>query len=120
MPVAIDSTGVSESVVELLNDLGFVVNRTAGKLRLQQVPAGCRHLPWVSLFAELVSIPATSAEELAHQIPQTASATDTTLLTLTWQWFDGLSLTERWERVREFGKLQPLTQLIKKWDEPDE
>ncbi|WP_137165668.1 DNA mismatch repair endonuclease MutL [Salinimonas lutimaris] len=120
MPVAIDSTGVSESVVGLLNDLGFVVNRAAGKLRLQQVPAGCRHLPWVSLFAELVSLPATSAEELAQQIPLTASATDATLLTLTWQWFDGLSLTERWERVHEFGKLQPLSQLIKKWDEPDE
>ena len=120
MPVAIDNTGVSESVVALLNDLGFVINRAAGKLRLQQVPAGSRHLPWVSLFAELVSLPVTSAAELATQLPQTASATDASLMTLTWQWFDGLSLTERWEQVRERGKWQPLSQLIKKWDNPDD
>ena len=119
MPVAIENTAIAEETVTLLNDLGFVINQVAGKLRLQQVPAGSRHLPWVSLFPALVSVKADNQATLATALAELELSWPAQVHSLIWQWFDAQALAKRWDWVREFGRVRTLEQLLQKWDEPD-
>ena len=119
MPVAIENKDVFESTVNLCNDLGFVINRAAGKLRLQQVPAGSRHLPWVSLFPAIMSVDADTTEAMCQQIAQLSISWPDSVYTLIWQWFDEQGQAKRWDWIQEFGRVRTLENLIQQWDNPN-
>jgi DNA mismatch repair protein MutL len=55
MPVSVALPDVLEpNLVQVLGQAGFVVERTAKKLRLKEVPSALRALPWTPLFTKLV------------------------------------------------------------------
>ncbi|WP_218353878.1 DNA mismatch repair endonuclease MutL [Alteromonas lipotrueiana] len=119
MPVAIENRQVFESTISLLNELGFVINRAAGKVRLQQVPAGSRHLPWVALFPAIMSVDATQKEALARKLANLSIDWPASVFELIWQWFDVQAQAKRWAWIQEFGKVRTLESLVQQWDNPD-
>lgn len=115
MPVAVDTDNICESTISRLNEIGFVINNAAGKLRLQQVPAGCRHLPWVSVFPHLVSLQADSIDALASQLAALSIDWPDEVISNIWQWFDNLPLSQQGDVSSSLGTGIGLTQLIDKW-----
>ncbi|MBD3586358.1 DNA mismatch repair endonuclease MutL [Salinimonas sp. HHU 13199] len=115
MPVAVDADNICAPTISRLNEIGFVINNVAGKLRLQQVPAGCRHLPWVSLFPQLVSLRADSIEALARQLSELDIDWPDDVIAHIWQWFDNLPLSQQNDISRSLGTGVDSTQLIDKW-----
>ncbi len=112
MPVSTNGENVSASTLKSLNDSCFVVSRAAGKCRLQQVPAGTRHLPWLSVFASVLEHNIESASEIPAVLGKLIVTQDQNAGQLVWQWFDAQSTVNRWEWIREFGTVRPLSALI--------
>ncbi|QCZ92258.1 DNA mismatch repair endonuclease MutL [Salinimonas iocasae] len=115
MPVAVDPDNICESTIAYLNEIGFVINNAAGKLRLQQVPAGSRHLPWVSVFPHLVSLAADDNQTLASQLSALDIEWPDEVITHIWQWFDNLPLSQQSEMSSSMGKATGVAQLVEKW-----
>lgn len=112
MPVSVPGDHASATTIQVLNDASFVITRAAGKCRLQQVPAGTRHLPWLSVFGALIERQVASAGEIANVLGELIVAQDDNARKLVWQWFDAQSTAKRWEWIREFGTVRPLSALI--------
>ena len=116
MPVAISSEHVSEEVLAHLRALHFDVNKAAGKYRLQQVPAGTRHMPWLKWFEFLLATPAAesdmSRDAFITCIDIPDSAIDPDVAAQIWYWLDQQSEVKQWETIEQFAKVRPLTILL--------
>ena len=116
MPVALQSENVNESVIEQLQALHFDVNKAAGKYRLQQVPAGTRHMPWIKWFEYLLNTPveSNSANSVSFieciDIPD--SVIDSDVAEQIWYWLDQQSEAKQWETIEQFAKVRPLNILL--------
>ncbi|GGW83560.1 DNA mismatch repair endonuclease MutL [Alteromonas halophila] len=109
MPVALEDTGADDTLLQTLQSQHFQVQRMAGKLRLQQVPAGTRHLPWSSWFALLLEGAESSSElnvsGLAGHLPQS-------LYENVWAYLAAQSTDQQWEWISDSGKVRELSALL--------
>ncbi|MBJ2130111.1 DNA mismatch repair endonuclease MutL [Alteromonas sp. IB21] len=121
MPVAVSLDNVSERLLALLNASHFEVNKVAGKYRLQQVPAGTRHLPWLKWFEHLLmTIPDENCDALDRAITSLvlpAYVLDEDMQNQVWYWLDEQSEVKQWEIIEQFAKVRPLKQVLDVWGE---
>lgn len=121
MPVAVSLENVDENLVELLNASHFEVNKVAGKYRLQQVPAGTRHLPWLKWFEFFLSIEGAgevnSLEATMKSLTLNELVLDDEVLNTLWYWLDQQSEAKQWEIIEQFGKVRPLNLVLDVWGE---
>lgn len=115
MPVAIAFDSVSEQTLETLAKMHFDINYVAGKYRLQQVPAGTRHLPWLRWF-ELMLINSASEKNTPRKIFQFSNALAPESTMLIWKWLEQFSPSEQWEYIQRFGKVRDLKSVMALWD----
>ena len=121
MPVAVSLENVDSNLVELLNASHFEVNKVAGKYRLQQVPAGTRHLPWLKWFEFFLSIEGAgevnSLEAAMKSLALNELVLDDEVLNTLWYWLDQQSEAKQWEIIEQFGKVRPLNLVLDVWGE---
>jgi DNA mismatch repair protein MutL len=121
MPVALEYDGVKEENLALLKALHFDINKVAGKLRLQQVPAGTRHLPWIKWFSHMLSLDMTSVETAHAQISSLISLPahdiDDETATQVWYWLEQQSEAKQWEYISQFAKVRPISEVLDVWGE---
>jgi len=121
MPVAIPNVDVNESTLVFFKSLHFEINRVAGKYRLQQVPAGTRHLPWLKWFEHIITIDAPLEEyakaELASVITIPLDGIEIEVAQLIWNWFELLDEVKQWEYIAQFAKVRPLKMVLEVWGE---
>ena len=121
MPVAVSLENIDEKLVELLNASHFEINKVASKYRLQQVPAGTRHLPWLKWFESLLSIKgageAGSLEEAMKLLVFNEQVLDKDVLNTLWYWLDQQSEGKQWEIIEQFAKVRPLNSVLDVWGE---
>lgn len=121
MPVAVSLENVDENLVEVLNASHFEVNKVAGKYRLQQVPAGTRHLPWLKWFEFFLSIEGAgevnSLEAAMKSLTLNELVLDDEVLNTLWYWLDQQSEAKQWEIIEQFGKVRPLNLVLDVWGE---
>ena len=115
LPVVVEGEPNADDFIDLLQSHYFVINKQGGKLRLQQVPAGTRHLPWAVLFPILVSKIPTSMDALASVFSQSEFTQDKQQNAQIWHWLDVLSASEQWEYISEFGKVRTLDSVLNWW-----
>ena len=121
MPVAVSLNNVNEQLVTLLNNAHFEVNKVAGKYRLQQVPAGTRHLPWLKWFEYFLLV------ELNDEVNSLGDAVKSLVLpehvldeetsNALWYWLDQQSEVKQWEIIEQFAKVRPLNSVLDVWGE---
>lgn len=119
MPVSVHGENVSKDTLETLNAASFVISRAAGKCRLQQVPAGTRHLPWITIFGPMLEHHIQSVNEISAVLGNLIVEQDDNAGQPVWQWFDAQSTAKRWEWIREFGTVRPLSALIACMEQTD-
>ncbi|WP_414828781.1 DNA mismatch repair endonuclease MutL [Alteromonas sp. H39] len=119
MPVSVSAENVTTETIDALNGASFVVTRAAGKCRLQQVPAGTRHLPWLAVFGPLLEHPIQSINDIPALLGNLIVAQDDSAAQPVWQWFDAQSTAKRWEWIHEFGTVRPLSALIACMEQTD-
>lgn len=121
MPVAIQHADIKEGTLALLKSLHFDINRVAGKFRLQQVPAGTRHLPWLKWFEYLLAIDVQqqeeSMQELASVIAIPLHDVEEEIAKLVWNWLDQHDEAKQWEYIAQFAKVRPLKMVLEVWGE---
>ena len=121
MPVAIQHADTNESTLALLKSLHFDINRVAGKFRLQQVPAGTRHLPWLKWFEHLLAMNVKQQEEpmeeLAPAIAIPLHDVEEETAKLVWNWLDQHDEAKQWEYIAQFAKVRPLKMVLEVWGE---
>ena len=121
MPVAVSLENVDDKLVALLNASHFEVNKVAGKYRLQQVPAGTRHLPWLKWFEFFLTIESESIgstlEEALKSFVLPAEVLDSEVLSMLWYWLDQQSEGKQWEIIEQFAKVRPLNSVLDVWGE---
>ncbi|RDV25625.1 DNA mismatch repair endonuclease MutL [Alteromonas aestuariivivens] len=117
MPVAIPANGVEETNLDLLRSSGFEIDKAAGKLRLLQVPAGCRHFPWITMFPAMLEKPVADFEALVNIAVEGMDEWPQDIQVLSWQWLESLPVTKQWEWIREFGKVRQATELLDWWQQ---
>ena len=116
MPVAVAISDVSKRTLEVLNAHHFEINQVAGKYRLQQVPAGTRHLPWLRWFEKLLSSEFTDISQDTQLIPLISNDIDETTSGYAWHWLDEQSEVKQWEYIERFGKVRSVEQLLSFWE----
>lgn len=119
MPVAIDPYEVSQQTIDCCNELGFVIQPGAGKLRLQQVPAGCRHLPWVRLFSPMMELQVPDAAALPAALAALPIAWPDEVYQQVWQWFDNSALAQQHSLLAQAGQACDSARLIQHWGRLD-
>ncbi len=121
MPVAVSLENVSERLLALLNASHFEVNRVAGKYRLQQVPAGTRHFPWLRWFEHLLTLaPSENCSTLDSVIGSLALPNyvfDEDVQNEVWYWLDQQSEVKQWEIIEQFAKVRSLKRVLDVWGE---
>ena len=115
MPVALNSQGANEATIALLQQLNFEINHVAGKFRLQQVPAGTRHLPWLRWFEKLISTTLNNTDDIASSFLIDEDEVDKNTALDVWHWLDQQSDRKQWEMVERFGKVRDLTRVLEFW-----
>jgi len=115
MPVALNSQGANEATIALLQQLNFEINHVAGKYRLQQVPAGTRHLPWLRWFEKLISSTLNNTDDIASSFLIDEDEVDKNTALDVWHWLDQQSDRKQWEMVERFGKVRDLTRVLEFW-----
>ncbi|BFT31765.1 DNA mismatch repair endonuclease MutL [Alteromonas sp. D210916BOD_24] len=121
MPVAIQHADVDSHTLEVLQAFHFDINKVAGKFRLQQVPAGTRHFPWIKWFAHLLctefekNTQNTEALAPAITIPERDLPDDIALQ--VWGWMEALDDLKQWEYISQFAKVRPLKSVLDVWGE---
>ena len=121
MPVAVALENVDDTLVELLNASHFEINKVAGKYRLQQVPAGTRHLPWLKWFESFLSIKGSgeldSLEGAMSSLVLKEEVFDDDVSNMLWYWLDQQSEAKQWEIIEQFAKVRPLNLVLDVWGE---
>ena len=121
MPVAVSLNNVNEQLVTLLNDAHFEVNKVAGKYRLQQVPAGTRHLPWLKWFEYFLLVElndeVNSLDNAVKSLVLPEHVLDEETSNALWYWLDQQSEVKQWEIIEQFAKVRPLNSVLDVWGE---
>ena len=121
MPVAVSLNNVNEQLVTLLNDAHFEVNKVAGKYRLQQVPAGTRHLPWLKWFEYFLLVElndeVNSLDDAVKSLVLPEHVLDEETSNALWYWLDQQSEAKQWEIIEQFAKVRPLNVVLDVWGE---
>ncbi|MCG7644417.1 DNA mismatch repair endonuclease MutL [Alteromonas sp. Cnat3-28] len=119
MPVAVSLDNVNEKLVTLLNNAHFEVNKVAGKYRLQQVPAGTRHLPWLKWFEYLLLVElndeVNSIDDAVKSVVLPEHVLDEESLNALWYWLDQQGEAKQWEIIEQFAKVRPLNSVLDVW-----
>lgn len=121
MPVAIEHTSVLDDTLNVLASMHFEINKVAGKLRLQQVPAGTRHLPWIKWFEYVLSIEQRDTDDMTGslqwnmEIPLADFADETAAQ--VWYWLEQQSEAKQWEYIAQFAKVRTLSEVLDVWGE---
>ena len=119
MPVAVSLNNVNEQLVTLLNDAHFEVNKVAGKYRLQQVPAGTRHLPWLKWFEYFLLVElndeVNSIDDAVKSVVLPEHVLDEESLNALWYWLDQQGEAKQWEIIEQFAKVRPLNLVLDVW-----
>ncbi|NDV92951.1 DNA mismatch repair endonuclease MutL [Alteromonas sp. 345S023] len=110
--------------IALLNGLHFEINQVAGKYRLQQVPAGTRHLPWLRWFEKLLSAKLFShantkdSEEgsqkqtVLFDFSVAENELDDNTAHQVWHWLEQQNDLKQWEMIERFGTVRDVTQVV--------
>ena len=121
MPVAVSLDNVEEKLVSMLNEAHFEINKVAGKYRLQQVPAGTRHLPWIKWFESLLNVKfddtINSLESALKLLSLPEALIDDEVTNALWYWLDQQSAVKQWEIIEQFAKVRPLNLVLDVWGE---
>ena len=121
MPVAVSLDNVNEKLVTLLNNAHFEVNKVAGKYRLQQVPAGTRHLPWLKWFEYFLLVElndeVNSLDDAVKSLVLPEHVLDEETSNALWYWLDQQSEVKQWEIIEQFAKVRPLNSVLDVWGE---
>ncbi len=117
MPVAIHADEVSQSTLDVLSQLHFDINKVAGKYRLQQVPAGCRHLPWIKWFEHLLCASLTTPQSIGDKVVIPNEDIDEQSSAAVWYWLEQQSLSKQWEYIEQFAKVRSINDILKAWGE---
>ncbi|KHT48782.1 DNA mismatch repair protein [Alteromonas macleodii] len=121
MPVAVSLNNVNEQLVTMLNDAHFEVNKVAGKYRLQQVPAGTRHLPWLKWFEYFLLVElndeVNSLDDAVKSLDLPEHVLDEETSNALWYWLDQQSEVKQWEIIEQFAKVRPLNSVLDVWGE---
>ncbi|QJR81383.1 DNA mismatch repair endonuclease MutL [Alteromonas pelagimontana] len=115
MPVAVKAENVCEATLSTLQQAHFEVGKVAGKYRLQQVPAGCRHLPWMTLFPAMLNAEVDSVAALCQHLEATHVTWPEGVKATVWEWLETQSAEQRWEWVKKTGKTRSLQELVDWW-----
>lgn len=119
MPVAIAIDNVSDKRIAKLSEHHFVINKVAGKIRLQQVPAGTRHLPWVKWFEKLLLETDNEDDSVLTTLAFSRCDVDENLSSHIWHWLDQQSEGKQWEYVEQFARVRPIDALFEFWGTND-
>ena len=117
MPVAIHANEVSQSTLDVLSQLHFDINKVAGKYRLQQVPAGCRHLPWLKWFEHLLCASLTTPQSIVNNLVIPKEEIDEQLSAAVWYWLEQQSHSKQWEYIEQFAKVRSINDILNMWGE---
>lgn len=119
MPVAVSLDNVNEKLVTLLNNAHFEVNKVAGKYRLQQVPAGTRHLPWLKWFEYFLLVElndeVNSLDDAVKSLVLPEHVLDEETSNALWYWLDQQGEAKQWEIIEQFAKVRPLNVVLDVW-----
>jgi DNA mismatch repair protein MutL len=115
MPVALEVAHVEPEKIEVLNALNFEINQVAGKYRLQQVPAGTRHFPWIRWFERLLESDVADDDKRYELVLSDDQDLDEILCAQLWHWLDEKNDVKQWECIERFGKVRSLEGLISTW-----
>jgi DNA mismatch repair protein MutL len=119
MPVAIAIDKVSDERIARLTEHNFVINKVAGKVRLQQVPAGTRHLPWVKWFEKLLLETQYDDDSVLTNLAVDKCDVDENLSAHIWHWLDQQSEVKQWEYVEQFARVRTIDALFDFWGTND-
>ncbi|WP_394222436.1 DNA mismatch repair endonuclease MutL [Alteromonas gracilis] len=121
MPVAVPLEDVSEQLISTLNASHFEVNRVAGKCRLQQVPAGTRHFPWLKWFEYFLTLKPntqiTTLDDVLKALELPDQILDDEVLNALWYWLDQQNEVKQWEIIEQFATVRPLNLVLNVWGE---
>ncbi|MCW8090773.1 DNA mismatch repair endonuclease MutL [Alteromonas sp. ASW11-130] len=117
MPVALEMPTTHQPQIDLLRGVHFKIDRVAGKVRLQHVPAGCRHLPWVKLFPLLLRSESDSAETMFLEIIHKDTGLDQHLVQQGWEWFKTFSVEEQEQMVLNNAGVVSTARLLALWEQ---
>jgi len=112
MPVAIETPPVSDVTLALFKQHHFEINQVAGKYRLQQVPSGARHLPWLRWFEKLLLSDIETLEDLSTAFIVDCNELDENLCAQIWYWLDEQSDVKQWEYIERFAKVRSVEDLL--------
>ncbi len=116
MPVALDSQSAQLKQLDLLGQAHFKIDQVAGKVRLQQVPAGCRHLPWIVLFPLVLANEPTSVEDMLAEAVWASNDWDESHYQQGWTWFLGLSKEQQQQIVVNDARCISTAELVAAWE----
>ncbi|NKX18889.1 DNA mismatch repair protein MutL, partial [Alteromonadaceae bacterium A_SAG5] len=95
------------------------VNKVAGKYRLQQVPAGTRHLPWLKWFEYFLLVElndeVNSIDDAVKSVVLPEHVLDEESLNALWYWLDQQGEAKQWEIIEQFAKVRPLNLVLDVW-----
>ena len=117
MPVAINADDVSNATLEVLAELHFDINKVAGKYRLQQVPAGTRHLPWIKWFEYFLCAHVDSVQNIVENVVVPQQEVDEQVDSAIWYWLEQQSQSKQWEYIKQFAKVRPINDILSTWGE---
>lgn len=115
MPVAINADDVSNATLEVLAELHFDINKVAGKYRLQQVPAGTRHLPWIKWFEYFLCAHIDSAKNIVENVVVPQQEIDEQVASAIWYWLEQQSQSKQWEYIEQFAKVRSINDILSTW-----
>ncbi|NDW21117.1 DNA mismatch repair endonuclease MutL [Alteromonas hispanica] len=117
MPVAINADDVSNATLEVLAELHFDINKVAGKYRLQQVPAGTRHLPWIKWFEYFLCAHVDSVQNIVENVVVPQQEIDEQVDSAIWYWLEQQSQSKQWEYIEQFAKVRSINDILSTWGE---
>lgn len=115
MPVAINADDVSNATLEVLAELHFDINKVAGKYRLQQVPAGTRHLPWIKWFEYFLCAHVDSVQNIVENVVVPQQEIDEQVASAIWYWLEQQSQSKQWEYIKQFAKVRSINDILSTW-----
>lgn len=117
MPVSVADDGtISQQTVDMLRNGFFEINHVAGKYRLQQVPAGCRHFPWVNWFPQMLASQQSSLNGVLKSVSNNETLPGD-ILNAVWHDFDQQAEADKVATLEARGRRQSVESLIEKWPE---
>lgn len=118
MPVSITAKDINEEAMGVLNENRFGVDKVAGKILLRQVPAGCRHFPWVKWFPDMLSSGQPCLEGMLESVNMKAGdKLPSDITTAVWHDIDEQPLSEQIAVLEKHGHRQSVDEMISRWPE---